>query len=225
MFDITSTSRYGTTLRLVETKTARRIVMNFQLIDDTIPGTKLRKADIGGLTGKAFLRQIFFVSDGVMLSQIRKISGIDGSTLQNWTKRGWVANSNSKRYNMDQVAHIFLINMLRSCMQLNHIAWLIEYINGDVEDCSDDIITETDLYDLICNVLEQLGKNDACTMETIRATAEALLADYHAPVEGAKERLINALENIVVSYYASLIKQSADAKLRELTGEAAEEEE
>ena len=192
--------------------------MNFRLIDETIPGTKLKKEDIGGLTGKAFLRQIFFVSDGVMLSQIRKISGIDGSTLQNWTKRGWVANSHSKRYNMDQVAHIFLINMLRSCMQLNHIAWLIEYINGDVEDSSDDIITETDLYDLICNVLEALAKRESCTMDTIRDTANALLVDYDAPVEGAKERLVNALEIIVVSYYASLVKQYADAKLRELTG-------
>ena len=194
--------------------------MNLLVMDDIIPGTKLKKAEIGGLTGKAFLRQIFFVSDGVMLSQIRKISGIDGSTLQNWTKRGWVANSHSKRYNMDQVAHIFLINMLRSCMHLNHIAWLIEYINGDVEDSSDDIITETDLYDLICSVLEGLSKYEFCTSETVRAVSEELLADYRGPVEDAKTKLVNALEIIVLSYYASLIRHQADGKLRVLTGEA-----
>lgn len=196
--------------------------MNYLLIDDTIPGTNLKKAEIGGLTGKAFLRQVFFVSDGVMLSQIRKIAGIDGSTLQNWTKRGWVANSRSKRYNIDQVAHIFLINMLRSCMQLNHIAWLIEYINGDVEDSSDDIISDSDLYDEICTLLDRLSKCEVCTGEIIRELAQEQLSDYKAPVEGAKERLLNALEIIVVSYYASLVKKSADAMLRELTGEAAE---
>ncbi len=196
--------------------------MNYLLIDDTIPGTKLKKAEIGGLTGKSFLRQVFFVSDGVMLSQIRKIAGIDGSTLQNWTKRGWVANSHSKRYNIDQVAHIFLINMLRSCMQLNHIAWLIEYINGDVEDSSDDIISDSDLYDEICKLLDTLSRCEVCTGETIRALADEQLAAYQAPVEGARERLLNALEIIVVSYYASLVKKSADNMLRELTGEIEE---
>ena len=199
--------------------------MNYLLIDDTIPGTKLKKAEIGGLTGKAFLRQIFFVSDGVMLSQIRKIAGIDGSTLQNWTKRGWVATTHSKRYNMDQVAHIFLINMLRSCMQLNHIAWLIEYINGDVEDSSDDIICDSDLYDEICKLLESLSKCENCSEETIRTLALEQLADYQEPVEGAKQRLLNALGIIVVSYYASLLKKNADSMLRKMTGEVEEEAE
>ena len=105
-------------------------------------------------------------------------------------------------------------------MQLNHIAYLIEYINGDVEDCSDDIITETDLYDLICSVLERLARCENCSAENIREVAADLLTDYDAPVEGAKDRLINALEIIVVSYYASLIKHTADDKLRELTGES-----
>ena len=196
--------------------------MNYLLIDDTIPGTNLKKEEIGGLTGKAFLRQVFFVSDGVMLSQIRKIAGIDGSTLQNWTKRGWVANSSSKRYNIDQVAHIFLINMLRSCMQLNHIAWLIEYINGDIEDTSDDIISDSDLYDEICKLLNSLSLCETCSGETIRRLADEQLADYREPVEGARRRLRNALEIIVVSYYASLVKKNADAMLRELTGEVGE---
>jgi hypothetical protein len=196
--------------------------MNYLLIDDTIPGTNLKKEEIGGLTGKAFLRQVFFVSDGVMLSQIRKIAGIDGSTLQNWTKRGWVANSSSKRYNIDQVAHIFLINMLRSCMQLNHIAWLIEYINGDIEDTSDDIISDSDLYDEICKLLNSLSLCETCSGETIRRLADEQLADYREPVEGARRRLRNALEIIVVSYYASLVKKNADAMLRELTGEVSE---
>ena len=194
--------------------------MHYLLIDDTIPGTKLKKAEIGGLTGKAFLNQVFFVSDGVMLSQIRKIAGIDGSTLQNWTKRGWVASTHSKRYNIDQVAHIFLINMLRSCMQLNHIAWLIEYINGDVEDSSDDIISDSDLYDEICRLLDALSQCETCSEETIRAMALEQLADYKEPVEGAKERLLNALGIIVISYYASLLKKNADSMLHRMTGEA-----
>ena len=190
--------------------------MKLIIPNDIIPGTKLKRAEMGGLTGKPFLDQLFMVSDGVMLSQIRKMAGIDGSTLQNWTKRGWVANAQLKRYGVDQVAHIFLINMLRSCMQLDRIAWLLHYVNGSVEDRSDDIITASALYDSICMTLDYLDTEEGCTLEAIRPAIERAVVDYVEPVEGARVRLTNALEIIVGSYCASLIKQSADAKIKEL---------
>ena len=86
--------------------------MNLQITDEYIPGTILKKQEMGNVTGLAFLQKIFYITDGIMLNQIREISGIDGSTLQNWTKRGWVSNSKLKKYNIDQVAHILIINML-----------------------------------------------------------------------------------------------------------------
>ena len=70
--------------------------------------------------------------------------------------------------------------------------------------------------------MDKLSKCEVCTAETIRSLAEEQLAEYQPPVEGAKERLLNALQIIVTSYYASLVKKSADAMLRELTGEAEE---
>jgi len=196
--------------------------LNLQIKDPLIPGTILKRKDMGDVTGLEFLKKIFFISSGVMLSQIREISGIDGSTLQNWTKRGWVANAQLKRYGVDQVAHIFLINMLRSCMQLDRIAWLLHYVNGSVEDRSDDIITASALYDSICMTLDYLDTEEGCTLEAIRPAIERAVADYVEPVEGARVRLTNALEIIVGSYCASLIKQSADAKIKELIGSVEE---
>ena len=114
--------------------------MNIQMNETKIPGTVLKKTDMGNVTGLDFLNKIFYITDGIMLSQIREISGIDGSTLQNWTKRGWVESAKLKKYNIDQVAHILIINMLRGCMQLDRIAFLIRYINGSVDDRADDII-------------------------------------------------------------------------------------
>ena len=55
-----------------------------------IPGTVLNREKMGGVTGDAFLSKIFFVTDGIMLGQIREITGVDGTTLQNWVKRGWL---------------------------------------------------------------------------------------------------------------------------------------
>lgn len=190
--------------------------MNLQIKDDLIPGTKLHRSDMGGVTGLEFLSKIFFISDGVMLTQIRDISGIDGSTLQNWTKRGWVGNSKYKKYDINQIAHILIINMLRSCMQLDKIAFLIEYINGSVNDQSDDIIEDSVLYDYICKILDKLMTYDLCSLGSIREAINEEISGYKEVMPGAKERLTRALEIIVVAYYASLVKKHADSLTDEL---------
>ena len=192
--------------------------MNLEINDSLIPGTKLKKNDMGNVTGLEFLSKVFYISEGVMLSQIREVSGIDGSTLQNWTKRGWVANARLKKYNIDQVAHILIINMLRSCIQLDKIALLLHYINGKIDDRSDDIIRDSILYDYICRILETLTQKDVCSTASIKEVIAEQIVDYEEVMEGARERLANALEIIVVAYYAALIKRRSDEMLAELMG-------
>ncbi len=194
--------------------------MNLEINDALIPGTRLRKSDMGNVTGMEFLSKVFFISEGVMLSQIREVSGIDGSTLQNWTKRGWVANARLKKYNIDQVAHILIINMLRSCIQLDRIALLLQYINGRIDDRSDDIIRDSVLYDYICRILEKLMEQDVCSMASIEDVIRDQIADYDEAMPGARERLANALEIIVVAYYAALIKRRSDEMLADLMSTA-----
>jgi hypothetical protein len=186
--------------------------MNLQINEELIPGTILNRKDMGDVTGMEFLKKIFYISDGVMLTQIREISGIDGSTLQNWTKRGWVANARLKRYNIDQVAHILIINMLRSCMQLDKIAFLVSYINGRVYDESDDIIRDSQLYDYICRILDKLMKAGEISPDstTLKSTIEKITSDYEEKVTGARKRLNTALEIIIIAYYASIIKSYSD---------------
>jgi hypothetical protein len=191
--------------------------MNLQINDEYIPGTILRRDAMGDVTGIDFLNKIFYISDGIMLTQIREISGIDGSTLQNWTKRGWVENSKMKRYNKDQLAHILIINMLRACMQLDRIAFLITYINGRVYDRSDDIIRDSLLYDYICRVLDRVTLRGGAGDETpLRECIEEVTADYDERVSGARRRLNTALEIIVVAYYASIVKRHSDEMTEKL---------
>lgn len=190
--------------------------MNLHIKDELIPGTKLLRAEMGGVTGIEFLSKIFYISDGVMLTQIRDISGIDGSTLQNWTKRGWVENSKLKRYDINQVAHILIINMLRSCMQLDRIAYLIQYINGKVNDRSDDIIEDSELYDYICKILDKLMTYEVCSLGSVKEAIEEVTADYSEKIGGARKRLTNALEIIIVAYYATLVKKHSDEKFEEI---------
>ena len=190
--------------------------MNLEINDALIPGTKLKKNDMGNVTGLEFLSKVFYISEGVMLSQIREVSGIDGSTLQNWTKRGWVANARLKKYNIDQVAHILIINMLRSCIQLDHIAFLLQYINGKIDDTSDDIIRDSVLYDYICRILDALTRQDVASKASIKEVIREQIANYEEAMPGARDRLANALEIIVTAYYAALIKRSSDEMLANL---------
>ena len=190
--------------------------MNLEINDALIPGTRLKKSEMGNVTGLEFLSKVFFISEGVMLSQIREVSGIDGSTLQNWTKRGWVANARLKKYNIDQVAHILIINMLRSCIQLDKIALLLQYINGDIDDKSDDIIRDSQLYDYICRILDKLMAQDVCSMASIKTVICEEISGYQENIPGASERLANALEIIIVAYYAALIKRRSDEMLTAL---------
>ena len=190
--------------------------MNLEINDSLIPGTKLKKNDMGNVTGLEFLSKVFYISEGVMLSQIREVSGIDGSPFQNWTKRGWVANARLKKYNIDQVAHILIINMLRSCIQLDHIAFLLQYINGKIDDKSDDIIRDSVLYDYICRILETLPRQHVASKASIKEVIREQISDYEEAMEGARDRLANALEIIVTAYYAALIKRSSDEMLANL---------
>ena len=192
--------------------------MVLRFCQKTLPGTILDRKDLDGLSGLAFLRHLFLASDGVMMATIRNLSGIDTSTLQNWVKRGWVANSKQRRYDMEQLAHILIINMLRSCMQLEDIAFIIHYINGDVSDPSDDIIADSRLYDYICRTLDGMEQKSVCDIDSVRKIVEAVISDYEEPVMGARERLAGALEVIVITYCAATVKAYANGLLEEMTG-------
>ncbi len=190
------------------------MVLDYQ--ENRIPGTIIDRKDADGLTGLPFLKHLFLASDSVMLSTIRGISGIDTSTLQNWVKRGWVGNSANRHYNIEQVAHILIINMLRSCMQLDHIAFLLHYINGELDDTSDDIVSDTRLFDYICRMVDKMEAEEVCRLSDLPAIAELVISDYEEILPGAKKRLIKALEVIAVTYCATTLKEQTVKLLNDM---------
>ncbi len=190
--------------------------MKLWLDDGIIPGTVLKKEEKGNLTGLAFLDNIYYVSSGVMLTQIRDISGIDGSTLQNWVKRGWVSNTVNKKYSKDQLARILIINMLRSCMLLERVDTLLHYINGEIDDVRDDIIPESRLFDYICTIYDRYIEDECeCEAQLDEIIAQTT-AEYSEPVKGAHNRLNAALKIIIIAYLANIAGTKANALFMEL---------
>jgi len=191
--------------------------MKLEIQSSLIPGTIMDKKKMGDVTGLEFLDKIFYITNGIMLSQIREICGIDGSTLQNWTKRGWVANARLKRYDKNQLARILIINMMRDSMQLDRIAQLLTYVNGRAGDTSDDIIPESELYDYLCRVIDQLIRDalppDA---DSVRDLIKEVLSTYEERAAGARKRLENACGIIIMAYYATLVRQKANSMFDEI---------
>ncbi len=179
-----------------------------------IPGTVLEISKTGGVMGEGFLNNIFYISDGIMLSYIREITGIDGTTLQNWVKRGWVLNPRNKLYSKEQLARILIINMVRDTMQLSKITYLLEYINGNIETTSDDIVTESKLYDYICKAIAQCESTDKDIDEIINL----ITSDYKECFDGAICRLKKAIKIIILAYEASAYKSLAEEEMKAIEG-------
>ena len=153
-----------------------------------------------------------------MLTQIREITGIDGTTLQNWLKRGWVASPRGKYYTKEHLARILLIAMMRDTMQLARIAQVLQYINGRVGDETDDIIPESVLYDYVCRAVDILADGESSGLNQLDEVVEKVAASYEERVAGAKKRLSRGISVIVTAYYSSLVKNHAENMIDEYCG-------
>ena len=87
-----------------------------------------------------------FLAGGLMLSQVASLTGLEPYVIQNWVRRGFAAPPERKRYSRRQFCRIVLINMLKDSMQLDKICTLLSYVNGDLDDESDDLIDDAQLY-------------------------------------------------------------------------------
>ena len=178
---------------------------------DTLPGTRLPFTEGAKTDAFASLSQIFAVSGGgLLLSQVTELTGLGGSTVQNWVKRGWVSKPVNKRYGELHVARILLINLLRPAMQLEKIADLLRYINGSVDDRTDAIIPATQLYSLLCSAILEMSESGRSPHESIINLTESRLEGYEGPVPDAAGRLKSALSIMLMNVAAASLMQKAD---------------
>lgn len=160
--------------------------------------------------GSDFSRMIPLIraANGLTLSQVCTLSGLEPSTIQNWIKRGFVPHPVGKKYQERHIARILLIASLRECMQIDRIGALMTYINGNADDESDDIISEVALYEIFGKVADSAAEAIP-TGQAAGEKAEEILADY-MPASAERERLKEALTVMAIACIAGRIKQEAD---------------
>ena len=182
----------------------------------TIPGTALRglRDDV-----EAAIRQIegMFRGGGMIRSQMASVSGVEAHDIQNWAKRGFLSNPVNKRYSCNQFCRIVTINMLRSAMTMDKICSLLTYINGELDDESDDIIDDTVLYFMFLRLAAR-ARHIGGTESWDTAITD-ILKDYVEPIPGAKKRIDQVLRIMLTAWIGVRTIQTAEAMLAELREE------
>ena len=178
-----------------------------------LPGTALSVSDQEMTMVEERLRAMF-LAGGIVLSQVSAITGLEPYTIQNWVKRGFLTSPQQKRYSLRQLCRILNINMLKDALPMEQICGLMSYINGDMDDESDDIIDDTDLYFMFLRLATYHREmNDPAGRER---HLQQILADYQEPIPGARERVREVLRIMLTAWAAAQLRQTAEKMVREL---------
>ncbi len=178
-----------------------------------IPGTVTPYANTDGSVFGIF-GQMIKATGGLTLAQVCSITGLEGSTMQNWVKRGFVANPVKKRYYERQLARILMISALRESMLIEDIVAILKYLNGSVEDESDDAISETRLFDYFCMVTRDLSLSEGISRDRIEENIQNATRGFTGNHSDSALKLHKALAVMCYAYMASLYRHECDLSLK-----------
>ncbi|MGN0624173.1 MAG: DUF1836 domain-containing protein [Oscillospiraceae bacterium] len=181
---------------------------------DKLPGTALDFDKRAQNDAFSVIEPILSATGGLTLSQLSTLTGLEGSTIQNWIKRGWVSSTVGKKYTERQVVRILLINILRGTMKLDDIASLMAYINGNVDDLSDDILHDTQLYNLMCRLLCLMSEKNLHSRDEIAQEIEKNLPDEYKGE--SRKRLKKVLLIMILGYRASYYRRMTEQEYLQL---------
>lgn len=179
---------------------------------NTVPGTNIKYDG----EGSVFERFSPFISatDGLSLSQICSVTGLEPFMVQNWVKRGFVPHPINKKYGRRHLARILLITCLRDAMPLERIGTLLTYVNGDTDDESDDIITEEQLFDAFCLSLKRYTESPNRTPDD---SIEQTLASMKVDDAETVSKLRSALSVMLYGYISGAYKRMSEDAFEQLS--------
>ena len=179
----------------------------------TIPGTVLTvpQEEIAHIPEQF---QAMFLPGGMVLSQVSAITGLESYTIQNWVKRGFLTAPQNKRYTLRQLCRIIHINMLKPVMPLERICSLLSFVNGQLDNDSDDMIDDSHLYFIFVGLAAKT--KELYRTEDRESVLDKALENYQEPVPGAKMRVKETLRIMLTAWLAARMTQEAERMLTEL---------
>jgi len=169
--------------------------------------------------GFAKIEMLLEATGGLSLSQVCAVTGLEGSTIQNWVKRGWVEHPVGKRYEEVHIARILIINALKECIKLEHIALLMSYVNGKSQDGSEAIIKESTLYNYLCEALKQSSRSDDHSKSGVESIINNVIKDYSDPNPESRVRIRKALTLMIFACVCTDVKRRVEAMMGQILTE------
>ena len=162
-----------------------------------LPGSTLHYDDsIPGAVENLF--SALYAGGDLMLAQVSHIADVEPYVIQNWVARRFLPPPVRKRYSRRQLCRILIIRAMRSVLPIDDICRLLSYVNGHLDDISDDLVDDAELY----MALVELTGDDPPPVSRV-------LPDYREPFPGARRRVEQVLEIFTLLYRASVIKGQA----------------
>ena len=165
------------------------------------------------------IEMLLEATGGLSLSQVCAVTGLEGSTIQNWVKRGWVAHPIGKRYEEVHIARILIINALKECIKLEHIALLMSYINSTAQGEGGDIIKESELFNYLGEALKRMGQANDHSRGGVEMVAEAVIKDYKGPKPDSRVRIRKALSLMIYACVCTDVKRRTEAMMEQILHE------
>ena len=180
-----------------------------------LPGTLTRYIELGD---KAFLKinLLLEATGGLSLSQVCAVTGLEDSTIQNWVKRGWVEHPRGKKYEEVHIARILIINALKECIKLEHIALLMNYVRGLTEENGEDLIKESQLFNYLCEALKKIGQVDDLSRTGVETAVDRIIKDYKGPTPDARVRIRKALTLMIYACVCTDVKRRTEAMMDQI---------
>ena len=177
----------------------------------TFPGTTIEVSKLERGASRTLFDGIF-ATGGITLSQVSIMTGLEYYIVQNWVKRGFLSSPKKRVYSRAQFARIIIINMLREALQIEKISGLIKLIGGALDDESDDLISDDELYHTYVDMIAD-KIIDVRDKASVRAAAERATADFDEKNPKSKQKLLRILEVMFYAHSASILRERAEELL------------
>jgi DNA-binding transcriptional MerR regulator len=174
----------------------------------TFPGTTVEVLHLQKGASRILFDGIF-AGGGITLSQVSVMTGLEPYMIQNWVKRGFVSSPKKRVYSREQFARIIIINMLREAIQIDRICALIEAIGDVIDDTSDHLKGDDDLYHFYVDMIAD-GSINIRDEESINQAALAATKEVTEKEANAKKQLVKILKIMMYAHTAARLKSSAN---------------
>ncbi len=153
-------------------------------------------------------RQVFtsiFSTGGVTLSQVCNITELETYVIQNWVKRGYIASPTNKKYDVNQLCRIIIVNILKDVFSIEQVCGILEAASR----CPD--VDDSKLYFLFVDVVF-FSKSSMSNFENAIAEIKPKLGNSKA----YEKHLCAILKIMFTAYVSKKHKQDALSQYKSL---------